>query len=213
VHVVYTTISNTGWRRPIWCLKLQVKLRKRATNYRALLRKMICKIRHPMGIRHPVLPPPICFWPFLRMHISVTTRKREQKKIRIHVYMHVQIYIELARDQRGEGVRNQQLTSNTKYALIYIRTYVLYIYIFTYKYIQLARDQPDTSGAQTWINQIMNTKYVRMYTRIYILYAWINIRRTCARSAWYIRALDVTNNEPSEQNTHVRTHVPHIIFS
>jgi hypothetical protein len=31
---------RTGWRRPIGCLKLQVIFRKRATNYRALLRKM-----------------------------------------------------------------------------------------------------------------------------------------------------------------------------
>ena len=33
----------TGWRRPIGCLALQVKLHKRATNYRALLRKMTRK--------------------------------------------------------------------------------------------------------------------------------------------------------------------------
>ena len=31
---------NTGWRRLIGCLKLQFIFRKRATNYRALLRKM-----------------------------------------------------------------------------------------------------------------------------------------------------------------------------
>ena len=31
---------TTGWRRLIGCLKLQVIFRKRATNYRALLRKM-----------------------------------------------------------------------------------------------------------------------------------------------------------------------------
>ena len=31
---------DTGWRRPIGCLKLQAIFRKRATNYRALLRKM-----------------------------------------------------------------------------------------------------------------------------------------------------------------------------
>jgi len=31
---------NTGWRRCIGCLKLQVSFRKRATNYRFLLRKM-----------------------------------------------------------------------------------------------------------------------------------------------------------------------------
>ena len=34
---------DTGWRRPIGCLKLQVIFRKRATNYRALLRKITYK--------------------------------------------------------------------------------------------------------------------------------------------------------------------------
>jgi len=34
---------HTVWRRPIGCLKLQVIFCKRATNYRALLRKMTCK--------------------------------------------------------------------------------------------------------------------------------------------------------------------------
>ena len=33
----------TGWRRPIGCLKLQVIFHKRATNYKALLRKMTYK--------------------------------------------------------------------------------------------------------------------------------------------------------------------------
>ena len=37
------THDSTGWRRPIGCLKLQVMFRKRATNLRALLRKMTCK--------------------------------------------------------------------------------------------------------------------------------------------------------------------------
>jgi len=32
--------TTTGWRRLIGCLKVQVIFRKRATNYRALLRKM-----------------------------------------------------------------------------------------------------------------------------------------------------------------------------
>ena len=34
---------GAGWRRPMGCLKLQVIFRKRAANYRALLRKMTCK--------------------------------------------------------------------------------------------------------------------------------------------------------------------------
>ena len=37
------SIHNTGWRRLIKCLKLQVIFRKRAINYRALLWKMTCK--------------------------------------------------------------------------------------------------------------------------------------------------------------------------
>ena len=60
----YITRGTTHWRTPIVCLDLQVIFRKRATNYRALSRKMTCKdkasydstnIRHPMGRRHPVL--------------------------------------------------------------------------------------------------------------------------------------------------------------
>jgi len=35
--------KRTGWRRPIGCLKLQIIFCKRATNYRALLRKMTYK--------------------------------------------------------------------------------------------------------------------------------------------------------------------------
>jgi len=34
---------DTGWRRHIGCLKSRVIFRKRATNNRALLRKMTCK--------------------------------------------------------------------------------------------------------------------------------------------------------------------------
>ena len=43
---IYTYIhiyTYTGWRRLIGCLKLQVIFRKRATNYGALLQKMIYK--------------------------------------------------------------------------------------------------------------------------------------------------------------------------
>jgi len=38
-----TGLSATGWQRSIGCLKLQVIFRIRATNYRALLRKMTYK--------------------------------------------------------------------------------------------------------------------------------------------------------------------------
>jgi len=50
----------TGWPRPIACLKLQVILRKRATNFRALLRKMTYEDKGshdstPPCTRHPRL--------------------------------------------------------------------------------------------------------------------------------------------------------------
>jgi len=41
--------SGTRWRRPIKCLKLQVSFRKRATDYRALLRKMTCEGKASYG--------------------------------------------------------------------------------------------------------------------------------------------------------------------
>jgi len=43
----------TGWRIIIGCLKLQVIFRKRATNYRALLRKMTCKDKASCGSSPP----------------------------------------------------------------------------------------------------------------------------------------------------------------
>jgi len=39
-HIIYRNKSRTGWRILIGCLKLQVIFCKRATKYRALLRKM-----------------------------------------------------------------------------------------------------------------------------------------------------------------------------
>ena len=48
------SMVDTGWRRCIGCVKLQVSFLKRVTNHRALLRKMTRKIRHPTSLRHPV---------------------------------------------------------------------------------------------------------------------------------------------------------------
>jgi len=44
---------SRGWQRPIGCLQLQVIFRKRATNYRALLRKMTCKDKAPYDSTPP----------------------------------------------------------------------------------------------------------------------------------------------------------------
>ena len=52
VHVCLCAY-DTGWRRFIGCFKLQVIFRKRATNYRALLRKMNYE-DNLMNLRQPV---------------------------------------------------------------------------------------------------------------------------------------------------------------
>ena len=46
IYIYITTHGDTGWRRPIGCLKLQVIFHKRATIYRALLQKMTYKHRY-----------------------------------------------------------------------------------------------------------------------------------------------------------------------
>jgi len=45
--------TDTGWRRCIGCLKLQVSFRKQTTNYRALLRKETYKDKAPYGSSPP----------------------------------------------------------------------------------------------------------------------------------------------------------------
>jgi len=50
-------MSHTGWRRPIGCLKLQVIFCKRATNYRAILRKMPCTDEASHGTSPPYMCP------------------------------------------------------------------------------------------------------------------------------------------------------------
>ena len=53
VQCVAVCTSSTGWRRLIGCLKLQVIFRKRATNYRALLREMTYKDKASYGPSPP----------------------------------------------------------------------------------------------------------------------------------------------------------------
>jgi len=53
--------DSTGWRRPIGCLNLQVIFRKRATNYRALLRKMTYKDKTSYASSPPCTPTPCIY--------------------------------------------------------------------------------------------------------------------------------------------------------
>ena len=77
--------KNTGWRRLIGCLKLHVIFRKRATSYRALLRKMTYGIRHPRTLRHRV--PPLYL---VRVLMSVVWCEAGLG-FRIYIYTYIQV--------------------------------------------------------------------------------------------------------------------------
>jgi len=53
IHFRSPCRSSIGWRRPTGCLALLVIFRTRATNYRALLRKMTYKVKASYGSSPP----------------------------------------------------------------------------------------------------------------------------------------------------------------
>jgi len=55
--VAIQSFPTTGWRRLIRCLELQVIFRKRATNFRALLRKMTYKDKASYDSTPPCMRP------------------------------------------------------------------------------------------------------------------------------------------------------------
>jgi len=68
-HASAMSYIRTGWRRPIGCLKLQVIFRRRANNYRAVLREMTYTGKASNGS----LPP--CMY-MIRMFGAFITRKK-----------------------------------------------------------------------------------------------------------------------------------------
>ena len=81
----------TGWRRLIGCLKLQVIICKRATNYTALLQKMTYEDKASYGSSPP------CTWGARRFHLHmfvyIYAYMYTYTYIYIHVYIHIYIYI------------------------------------------------------------------------------------------------------------------------
>ena len=62
-HLWHTANTcDTGWRKPIGCLKLQVIVCKRASNYRALLRKMTYKDKASCDSTLPGMTPVYVQW-------------------------------------------------------------------------------------------------------------------------------------------------------
>jgi len=87
----HVTNRPTGWRRPIGCLKLQVIFRKRATNYRPLLRKMTYKDKASCESSPPCTPCQTCEWIMSLVRLSCVTLVGEShhtcEKIMSHIWM------------------------------------------------------------------------------------------------------------------------------
>jgi len=79
--------SNTGWRRPIGCFKLQVIFRKRANNYQTLLRKMMYKDKASYASSPPCTSLRCSAYTHTHIHTHATCTHT-----RIHAYMHTHIH-------------------------------------------------------------------------------------------------------------------------
>jgi len=74
------------------CLMLQVSFRKRATNYRALLRKMPQTIGHRTHLRHPVCWHARQYVQQTYIHAYIQTDKHTYISTYIHAYIHTYIH-------------------------------------------------------------------------------------------------------------------------
>ena len=93
IHAHMNTYAHmyTGWRRLIGCLKLQVIFRKRATNYRALLRKMTYEDKASYDSSPPctpVSPSPLHVRTHTHAHAPTHPHKHTHKS---HVHVHMQV--------------------------------------------------------------------------------------------------------------------------
>jgi len=123
----YVFLVSTGWRRLIGCLKLQVICRHRATNYRALLRKMTYEDKAPYASTPPC-----------RLYIRANPDIYMKTYINIYTYMYVYLNIYICvyiHDARGlPGSHQAACHSSPGYIHIYIYIY-MYMYIFVFIYV------------------------------------------------------------------------------
>jgi len=89
----------------------------------ALLRKIICNLRHPMGLRHPVSYHVV----YICMCICIYTY------IYIYIYTHIYIYVYIYMYMH---IRASGIVRCVIYINIYMYIYI-YIYIYTYVYVYM----------------------------------------------------------------------------
>jgi len=138
--------SYTGWQRPIGCLKLPVIFRKRATNYRALLRKITYKDKASYGSSPPCTCDAHNFRTSKRDSRMRARRSRQSCRGVIQVEEVVshlsstnwEYANESTRTQKHRHMHTQTYACCSKgAAYIYITYVYLYTYINRYVYIYI----------------------------------------------------------------------------
>jgi len=89
---------DTGWRRPIGCLKLQVIFRQRATNYRALLQKMTYKDEVSYGSSPPCsVLQTIWSTNYMKCRIQDTIQRTRERGNKHTIEVHHQSFLKIAK--------------------------------------------------------------------------------------------------------------------
>jgi len=91
IHTLYLTCLYYRVRRPTGCLKLQVIFRKRATSYRALLRKMTCTGKASYGSSLPCSVFPLWTW-HKRVNVCMNVYYERMYECIHMLHLHVLLY-------------------------------------------------------------------------------------------------------------------------
>jgi len=167
VEMVWDFAHDTGWRRLIECLKSQVILRKRATNYRALLREMTYKDKASYGSSPPC-----------------TTRLSL-----IYVYMYVCIYIYIFSHPFSWHHETPGVSCICAYTLyVYTHVYVhVYVYIHVYIHIHGTHVYTHTHVIRETFGHPTHT-FVRENTRHFRTPYTHTCLHTCASQSCRVRS-------------------------
>jgi len=130
ITILSVAYTDTGWWRHIGCLKLQIIFRKRATNHRALLRKLTCEDKASYDSTPPCIIIVDCV---ICSNILSNRHKYTPAHTHTHAYTHIHTLtwciLRLCRRKAGiyAGVLPWPLASRRPPALGYIRTWI-YMY-------------------------------------------------------------------------------------
>jgi len=179
-YILFWTLSYTGRRRPIGCLKLQVVSRQRTTSCRALLRKMTYKDKASYGSSPPCT---ICtsHTSMHPSHMRVLNEWRYVCTYLRHVYVW---FFHMSRWPWGGG----ELCTTCViyicvcicwvyvYGYVYVYVYVGYVYMYMYVYMYISHVKV-RRGRHAFYICVLSV-YVNMYRCVY-MYVYENWKYMC----------------------------------